>query len=68
MTFNLRIVIRGKVQPLKMNVKADGYSVNVCVQYESPEGAMTELSASNVHLIDFKQVIYDTSYVHYKSP
>ncbi|XP_053355859.1 hydrocephalus-inducing protein-like [Clarias gariepinus] len=55
-TFNLRIVIRGKVQPLKMNVKADGYSVNVCVQYESPEGAMTELSASNVHLIDFKQV------------
>ncbi|KAF5907639.1 hydrocephalus-inducing protein, partial [Clarias magur] len=55
-TFNLRIVIRGKVQPLNINVKADCYSVNICVQYESPEGAMTELSASNGHLIDFKQV------------
>ncbi|XP_053534006.1 hydrocephalus-inducing protein isoform X1 [Ictalurus punctatus] len=56
MTFNLRMVIRGKIQPLTMNVKGDGYSMNVCVQYESPEGAMTELSATDSHFVDFKQV------------
>ncbi|MCJ8733357.1 hypothetical protein PDJAM_G00222410, partial [Pangasius djambal] len=55
-TFNLRVVIRGKVQPLSMNVKADGYNMNICVQYESPEGAMTELSAADSHFVDFKQV------------
>ncbi|XP_053479109.1 hydrocephalus-inducing protein homolog [Ictalurus furcatus] len=55
-TFNLRMVIRGKIQPLTMNVKGDGYNMNVCVQYESPEGAMTELSAADSHLVDFKQV------------
>lgn len=61
-TFNLRMMIRGKVQPVTMNVKADGYNMNVCVQYESPEGAMTELSASDGHLVDFKQVRYNISY------
>ncbi|XP_047008963.2 hydrocephalus-inducing protein homolog isoform X3 [Ictalurus punctatus] len=55
-TFNLCMVIRGKIQPLTMNVKGDGYNMNVCVQYESPEGAMTELSAADSHLVDFKQV------------
>lgn len=62
-TFNLRMVIRGKTQPITMNVKADGYNMNVCVQYESPEGAMTELSAADNHLVDFKQVSYDTAYL-----
>lgn len=60
-TFNLLMVIRGKVKPLTINVKADGYNMNVCVQYESPEGAMTELSAADGHLVDFKQVIFDIS-------
>ncbi|KAG7333195.1 hypothetical protein KOW79_003330 [Hemibagrus wyckioides] len=54
-TFNLCMVIKGKVQPLTMSVKADGYNMNVCVQYESPEGVMTELSATDCHLVDFKQ-------------
>lgn len=61
-TFNLCMVIKGKVQPLTMSVKADGYNMNVCVQYESPEGVRTELSASDCHLVDFKQVSYDISY------
>ncbi|XP_047678536.1 hydrocephalus-inducing protein-like isoform X5 [Tachysurus fulvidraco] len=55
-TFNLRMVIRGKVQPLTMNVKADGYNMNVWVRYESPEGAITELSATDCHIVNFKQV------------
>ncbi|XP_062860193.1 hydrocephalus-inducing protein homolog [Trichomycterus rosablanca] len=55
-TFNLHIVVRGKVQPLTMNVKVDCYSMNACVQYESPEGATAELSPTNVHLVDFKTV------------
>lgn len=57
-TFNLRMVIRGKVQPLTMNVKVDCYNMNVCVLYENPEGPMTELSAAEGHLVDFKQVSY----------
>ncbi|XP_060779913.1 hydrocephalus-inducing protein homolog [Neoarius graeffei] len=55
-TFNLRMLIRGKVKPLIMNVKAEGYNMKVCVQYESPEGAMTELTTADGHLVDFKQV------------
>ncbi|KAL6479129.1 hypothetical protein MHYP_G00125620 [Metynnis hypsauchen] len=54
--FNLLIVVRGKVQPLNLNVKAECYSMNTCVQYESPEGAFTELSPTDVHLVDFKVV------------
>lgn len=42
-----------------MNVRADGYNMNVCVQYESPEGAIAELSAADGHVVDFKQVSYD---------
>ncbi|KAK2848119.1 hypothetical protein Q7C36_009801 [Tachysurus vachellii] len=63
-TFNLRMVIRGKVQPLTMNVKADGYNMNVCVQYESPEGAIIELSATDCHLVNFKQVEMNSKSTH----
>ncbi|KAI4885088.1 hypothetical protein NFI96_023140 [Prochilodus magdalenae] len=56
MVFNLLIVVKGKVEPLTLNVKAEGYSMNTCVQYESPEGAFTELSHTDVHLVDFKMV------------
>lgn len=61
-TFNLRMLIRGKVKPLIMNVKAEGYNMKVCVQYESPEGAMTELTTADGHLVDFKQVSFNISY------
>ncbi|XP_072551301.1 hydrocephalus-inducing protein homolog [Salminus brasiliensis] len=60
--FNLLITVRGKVQPLTLNVKAEGYSMNACVLYEGPEGAVTELSPTKVHLVDFKMVeLSDTS-------
>ncbi|XP_035381538.1 hydrocephalus-inducing protein homolog [Electrophorus electricus] len=54
--FNLLVPIRGKAQPLTMNVKAECYSMNAYVQYESPEGVITELSDTNIHLVDFKLV------------
>ncbi|KAJ8339705.1 hypothetical protein SKAU_G00343380, partial [Synaphobranchus kaupii] len=37
-TFNLVCDVKGKVQPLAMNVKADGYSMNACVRCEGPAG------------------------------
>lgn len=56
-TFNLLVQVKGKVQPLNMNVKAEGYSMNACVQCESTEGGVTELSPGNsYHQVDFKQV------------
>lgn len=54
--FNLLIAVRGKVQPLTLNVKAEGYSMNAYLQFESPEGVFSELSPTNVHLVDFKIV------------
>lgn len=45
-----------------MNVRADGYNMNVCVQYESPEGAIVELSAADGHLVDLKQVSFNIRY------
>ncbi|KAL0967856.1 hypothetical protein UPYG_G00258420, partial [Umbra pygmaea] len=55
-TFNIVIQVKGKAQPITLNVKADGYSMNACVQCESTEGAITELSPGNTHQVDFKQV------------
>ncbi|XP_076848184.1 hydrocephalus-inducing protein homolog isoform X3 [Brachyhypopomus gauderio] len=55
-TFNLQVAVRGKVQPLTLNIKGDGYSMNACVLYESPGGDVTELSTTNVQLVNFKLV------------
>ncbi|XP_066569678.1 hydrocephalus-inducing protein homolog [Amia ocellicauda] len=54
--FNLVCDVKRKIQPLSLNVKAEGYSMSACVQCESPEGLSTELSHSTANQIDFKQV------------
>ncbi|KAI1889973.1 hypothetical protein AGOR_G00168420 [Albula goreensis] len=66
MTFNLLCDVRGKVQPLTMNVKAEGYSMNACVRCEGPEGDITELQPSRTHQLDFRRVeLSDKSSSHF---
>lgn len=51
--FNLLVQVKGKVQPLTMNVKTEGYSMNACMQCESTEGGVAELSPGNsLHQVD----------------
>lgn len=52
--FNLLVQV--KVQPLTMNVKTKGDSMNACMQCESTEGGVAELSPGNSpHQVDFKR-------------
>ncbi|XP_030621187.1 hydrocephalus-inducing protein homolog [Chanos chanos] len=55
-TFNVVVKVKGKVESLCLNVKAEGYRMNAYVLCESPEGAVTELVQSKVHQVDFKMV------------
>ncbi|XP_056622256.1 hydrocephalus-inducing protein homolog isoform X2 [Triplophysa dalaica] len=55
-TFNLVMTVQKKLQPLTMNVKGECYSMNARVKYESPEESTVELSESQIHPVDFKQV------------
>ncbi|KAG7468631.1 hypothetical protein MATL_G00145140 [Megalops atlanticus] len=65
-TFNLLCDVQGKVQPVTLNVKADGFSMHACVHCEGPQGGVTELSPGTVHQVDFKQVeLSDKSSCHF---
>ncbi|XP_028813720.1 hydrocephalus-inducing protein homolog [Denticeps clupeoides] len=55
-TFNLTMNVKGKAEPLVMNVKAEVYSMNVCVQCEDSDGNITELMPDSVNQLNFKQV------------
>ncbi|NXT87516.1 HYDIN protein, partial [Anhinga rufa] len=54
--FNLKCDIKRKTQPLSLNIKATGYSMNVSVRCEDSDGCVTELSAHEINVIDFKEV------------
>ncbi|KAM6409238.1 hydrocephalus-inducing protein homolog [Rhynochetos jubatus] len=54
--FNLKCDVKRKTQPLCLNIKATGYSVNVSVRCEDGDGCVTALSAQKVNVIDFKEV------------
>ncbi|KAL2094104.1 hypothetical protein ACEWY4_011416 [Coilia grayii] len=54
--FNLAVSVQGRVQPVMLNVKAEGYSVRASVQCEDPEGYITEMDPDCLHQVDFKQV------------
>ncbi|XP_051512768.1 hydrocephalus-inducing protein homolog [Myxocyprinus asiaticus] len=54
--FNLVVTVQRKLQPLPLNVKGECYCINACVQFESPEGSIKELSPNHIHLVDFKEV------------
>ncbi|XP_009468798.1 PREDICTED: hydrocephalus-inducing protein homolog [Nipponia nippon] len=54
--FNLKCDVKRKTQPLSLNIKATGYSMNVSVRCEDSDGRVTELSAREINVIDFKEV------------
>uniref|UniRef100_A0A8C3KHX2 HYDIN axonemal central pair apparatus protein n=1 Tax=Calidris pygmaea TaxID=425635 RepID=A0A8C3KHX2_9CHAR len=54
--FNLKCDVKRKSQPLSLNIKATGYSMNVSVRCEDGDGCVTELSAQEINVIDFKEV------------
>ncbi|NXI51133.1 HYDIN protein, partial [Chloroceryle aenea] len=54
--FNLKCDVKRKTQPLSLNIKATGYSMNVSVMCEDSDGHVTELSTQEINVIDFKEV------------
>ncbi|CAM5150043.1 unnamed protein product [Eretmochelys imbricata] len=54
--FNLICDVKRKTQPLFLNIKAIGYSMNVCVRCEENDGLFTELSLQESSIISFKEV------------
>ncbi|KAM6300471.1 hydrocephalus-inducing protein homolog [Aegotheles albertisi] len=54
--FNLKCDVKRKTQPLSLNIKATGYSVNVSVRCEDRDGCVTKLSMQEINIIDFKEV------------
>ncbi|XP_010189967.1 PREDICTED: hydrocephalus-inducing protein homolog, partial [Mesitornis unicolor] len=54
--FKLKCDVKRKTQPLLLNIKATGYSMNVSVKCEDSDGCATELGAQKVNVIDFKEV------------
>uniref|UniRef100_G1MRN0 HYDIN axonemal central pair apparatus protein n=1 Tax=Meleagris gallopavo TaxID=9103 RepID=G1MRN0_MELGA len=56
MVFNLKCDVKRKIEPLSLNIKATGYTTSVSVRCENSDGGVTELSAQEVNVIDFKEV------------
>ena len=56
--FNLQCSVRRKPTPLLLNVKAEGYVINVGLAYTSPEGNEVQLPTGRgaKRIIDFGQV------------
>lgn len=54
--FNLICDVKWKSQPLCLNVKATGHTMNVTVRYEKNDGVITELDQDQVNLIHFQEV------------
>ncbi|XP_069073573.1 hydrocephalus-inducing protein homolog [Pleurodeles waltl] len=54
--FNLLCDVKSKTQPLTLNVKANGYLMDVSMQCEENDGSITNLSMHTVNLINFNQV------------
>ncbi|NXX62461.1 HYDIN protein, partial [Scopus umbretta] len=63
--FNLKCDVKRKTQPLSLNIKATGYSMNVSVtRCEDSDGRVTELSAQDINVIDFKEVQLNENIKH----
>ncbi|XP_069510876.1 hydrocephalus-inducing protein homolog [Ambystoma mexicanum] len=54
--FNLLCDVKNKIHPLSLNVKADGYLMDVSVQCEENDGTITTLSMRTLNIINFNQV------------
>ena len=56
LNFNLVCKVKMKQQALRLNVKAEGYSVKCSVYYEHYAGQKVELSEHNLSMIDLGEV------------
>ena len=54
--FNISCVIKRKAQPLTLNVKAEGYSMNCVVLCEDSLGSKVELKTHSLNTINFGEV------------
>uniref|UniRef100_A0A8C8S7Z5 HYDIN n=1 Tax=Pelusios castaneus TaxID=367368 RepID=A0A8C8S7Z5_9SAUR len=54
--FNLICDVKRKIRPLSLNVKAIGYSMNVCVRCEERDGLFTGLSLQESTIINLEEV------------
>uniref|UniRef100_A0A8C3CDK8 HYDIN protein n=1 Tax=Cairina moschata TaxID=8855 RepID=A0A8C3CDK8_CAIMO len=54
--FNLKCDVKKKMEPLCLNIKANGYSTSVSVRCEHGDGRSTELSTQDINIIDFEEV------------
>ncbi|XP_074670186.1 hydrocephalus-inducing protein homolog [Strix aluco] len=62
--FSLKCDVKRKTQPLSLNIKATGYSVHTSVRCEDSDGCVTELSAQEINVIDFKEVQLNKNVQH----
>ncbi|XP_053127193.1 hydrocephalus-inducing protein homolog isoform X2 [Hemicordylus capensis] len=63
--FNLLCDVKWRSQPLCLNVKATGHTMNVSVKYERNESLSTELDPDQVNIVDFQEVQVN-DYAHCK--
>ncbi|KAG8437289.1 hypothetical protein GDO86_008117 [Hymenochirus boettgeri] len=54
--FNLICDIRTKTEPLCLNVKAEGHTIDACVQFQDTTGSITTLTSHEDNKIDLGQV------------
>ncbi|XP_074783220.1 hydrocephalus-inducing protein homolog isoform X2 [Athene noctua] len=62
--FNVKCDVKRKTQPLSLNIKATSYSVHTSVRCEDSDGCVTELSAQEINVIDFKEVQLNENVQH----
>lgn len=56
MNFNLICNVKKKAHPLTLNVKAEGYSVNVEVKCKDRNGSITLLTPNQTTTVNFYEV------------
>ena len=54
--FNIQIEVKKRTQPICLNVKAEGYSMNAMVMCEDSTGKKVELSPRGVNEVNFGEV------------
>lgn len=56
MNFNLICNVEKKVHPVKLNVKAEGYTMNAEIKCKDRTGSITLLTPNQTNIINFYEV------------
>ena len=54
--FNIICRVKRKLLPLKLNVKAEGYTMNCAVMWEDSDGNKQELNSGRVNMLNFGDI------------